>query len=454
MNQLKANHKRLMTNIMVLSLSIIYCLSLITSCSNNEAVKPIFKKPVIEVISVYSINTTTGEANINLTEVFQPVAQVGVVWGEKSNPTVGDNMLSYNDIKLEVDFRFELSNLQKGKTYFVRGFYKLNDEVIYSSEIPFTQNYDGVWQRLASPIGISPEEYISPDGISVSKGQQIYVFCQKVNRRTDKATSQLYFEGEWNPTFGQPRTLPVYQQMTYNRFSASFPSGDDILTLVGGGFQQLPRNAGRIYFKSICIYPLSVGCGWQDYPGADVPTSSFGIGSYPYVLENTPNGQLWKFDFGIIQWVKMAQFPSAQPARLIALDAGERAFVLVEPENTDSPVKELYEYLPKENRWDRKMDFAGEDRRKSVAFVINNRLFFGLGQATKDSRGLRDIWEYSVAKNAWQKVADYPGGGTVDNVVTGNDQIALMGFGQQYRKTSVGGDDYRQTNDFWQFRPQ
>ncbi len=444
--------KKITTNFRPWTIQALLFLLFIISCT-NETVKPVFKKPVLEVISVYGINNTISEANINLTEVFQTVSELGVVWSEKQNPTVTDNLLFDKDVKYERDSRFEMPNLQKGKTYFLKAFYKLNNEIVYSPEVQFTQNFDGVWQRLASPTGISPEEYISPDGVGLSNGPLLYVFCEKVNRLTDKQVGQVYFEGEWNPNFGQPRQLPVYRQKKYNQFVASFPTGNDILTLVGGGYQQLPRNAGRIYFKSMCLYP-NAGCGWRDYPGADVPTSSFGIGPYPYVLENTPNGQLWKFDLGIVQWVKLSQFPTAQPARLIALDAGERAFILVEPENINSPAKELYEYLPDENRWERKMDFAGEDRRKSVAFVINNRLFFGLGQATKDSRGLRDIWEYVVAKNTWQKVANYPGGGTIDNLATGNNQMAVIGFGQRYNLTSIGGEDYWQTNDFWAFKPQ
>ncbi len=447
MNRLLANYKRWATNLFVLAL-------FAASCTNDKAVKPIFKKPVIEIISVYSINTGTGEADISLSEVFQTVAELGVVWSEKNNPTINDNKLFDKDVKYERESRFEMPNLQKGKTYFVRGFYQLNNEIVYSTEVQFVQNFDRVWQRVASPNDIGPEEYITPDGATFANGPQLYIFCQKINRRTDKATSQFYYEREWNPTFGQQRPLPVYRQMIYNQFSTSFPSGNIILTLVGGGYQQLPRNAGRIYFKSICLYPQPLGCGWRDYPGADARVSAFSIGSYGYVLENLPNGKLWKFDFGIIQWVEMAKFPTAQPANLLALDAGERAFVLVEPERTDSPAKELYEYLPNENRWERKAEFAGLDRRKAVAFTIGERVFFGLGQSTTNSRELRDIWEYVVSKNIWQKVTDYPGGGTIDNVATGNNQMAAIGFGQRYSQTSVGGDDYKQTNDFWLFKPQ
>jgi hypothetical protein len=34
-----------------------------------------------------------------------------------------------------------------------------------------------------------------------------------------------------------------------------------------------------------------------------------------------------------------------------------------------------------------------------------------------------------------------------------NDYVGYVGFGQQYKLSSVGGDDYKQANDLWQFTP-
>jgi hypothetical protein len=436
---------------LVLSLSIIYFQLFITACTNDEA-RPIFKNPVIEFISVYSTDNQTGEVNINLSEVFQTVPEVGVVWSDKANPTVSDNLVFDKNVKSDGNIRFDLPNLQKNKTYFIRGFYKFNDQITYSTEAQFVQNYDGTWKRFISPGDVSPDEYISPEGAFLIDGPSFFFGCQKVNRLTEKSTGQLYYEGEWNPRFGREYTSPVYRQMIYNLFSTSFRSGNDVFTLYGGGYQQLPQNRGRIYRKSICISPT--GCGWADYPGADCYTTAFGIGSEAYVLENRANGTLWQFNTTILKWFAINKVPVNEPSKFITFDTDNRAFVLVEPENINSPAKELYEYLPNENRWQRKADFVGEDRRKSSGFVVKDRFFFGLGEATKDGRGLRDIWEYVVSENRWQKTTDYPGGGTINNLSIGNNTIAVVGFGQQYRRTSVGGDDYRQTNDCWIFKPQ
>ncbi len=432
-------------------------LLILSACSKVDTIPAVFKNPTVEIISAYSIDDKTGEVNLDISEVFQTIPQMGVVWSDKPNPTTSDNRLTQDNIKADQDFTFVLSNLQKGKTYYIRGYYTLNNETAYSSEMQFVQNYNGMWVKLPSPE-LNADEYISADDIfnTGGYGGNIIINCYKVNRLTQNSVLQSYFKsfGQWNPSYYGNRNAPTPppRQMVYNPIYAEFQGGADAYSLYGAGYQELPKNRGRLYDKAMQI--LESNGRWESYPGADARVSSFGIGSYPYVMENLPNGKLWRFDFSVLKWNDWGKVPTTKAARLIAFDAGERAFVLVEPENTVDAVKELYEYLPNEKRWERKADFMGEDRRNSTGFVTNNRIFFGLGQATKDLRGLRDIWEYSVTKNTWQKVADYPGGGTVNNFAFGNTGTGFVGFGQQYRRTSIGGDDYRQTNDFWQFRPQ
>jgi hypothetical protein len=426
-------------------------------CTKEETTTPIFKKPVVEIISTYSTDAQTSETNVSLLEVFQRINEAGVVWSDKPNPTTNDNRIGQNDLNTDQDFRFVLPNLQKGKTYFLRGYYRLNNETFYSTEAQFTPNYDGSWRKLTSPE-INTNEYISPDDVYNTSGfgGNIIVNCYKVNRLTQNSVLQAYYKqvDDWNINYYGNRqpTTPTPRPMIYNRIYTEFKAGADLLSWYGAGYQELPQNRGRIYNK--LMYILESNGVWEPYPGADARVSSFGIGKYPYVIENLPNGKLWRFDASILKWNDWGKGPSTKAAKLIALDAGERAFVLVEPENAAEAVRELYEYLPNENRWERKADFIGADRRRSIGFVVNNRVFFGLGQSTRDLSALRDIWEYNVAKNEWKKVTDYPGGGTVNNFVIGNTGTGLIGFGQQHRRTSVGGDDYRQTNDFWAFKPQ
>jgi hypothetical protein len=447
-----------MCNVFIVTknIALVHLLFFIFSCTKEETTTPIFKSPVVDIVSVYSTDNQMGEANIDISEVFQTVTEVGVVWSEKPNPTTGDNRVAQDNVKSDQDFTFVLPNLQKGKTYYLRGFYRLKDETVYSAETQFVQNYDGSWRKLPSPE-LTSNEYISPDDvINVSGfGGNVIMYCYKVNRLTQNSVQQGYYKayGDWNVNFfGNRQPAPTrLRPMIYNPIYTEFQGGASLLTWYGAGYQEMPQNRGRAYNKD--MYILESNGVWEPYPGADAKVSTFGIGSFPYILENLPNGKLWRFDYSRLKWDDWGKVPTTKAAKLIAFDAGEKAFVLVEPENPNDPTRELYEYLPNEKRWNRKADFVGEDRRNATAFVVSNRVFFGLGQATKDLRGLRDVWEYSISKNTWQKATDYPGGGTVNNLAIGNTGTGLIGFGQQHRRTSVGGDDYRQTNDFWAFKP-
>ncbi len=435
----------------------IFLFSITVSCTKEDTTTPVFKSPLVEVVSVYSTDGQTGEANVTFSEVFQTVPEMGVVWSEKPTPTLNDSRLSQQDVKTDQNFSFVLSNLQKGKTYYVRGYYTLNGETTYSTEIQFTQNFDGRWLKLPSPE-LGTNEYISPEDVynTGGYGGNIIINCYKVNRQTQNSVLQSYFRGfnAWNPTYYGNRNAPppAPRPMIYNRIYTQFQGGANLLSLYGAGYQEISQNKGKFYNKIINI--LESNGNWESYPGADARLSTFGIGNYPYVLENLANGKLWRFDYSVLKWNDWGTVPVKKAARFIALDAGERAFVLVEPESANDPAKELYEYLPNEKRWERKADFPGGDRRSSIGFAISNRVFFGLGQSTRDLSTLRDIWEYDVANNVWKKTADYPGGGTVNNFAIGNTGSGFIGFGKQHRRTSVGGDDYLQTNDFWLFSPQ
>jgi Galactose oxidase, central domain len=426
-------------------------LFLTTSCDNKEEVKA-FSPPSIEATNVYSISETTAEASVDVLDV-QAELNVGIVWAERTNPTTADNSQVIEAITDTQTLQFVIPNLQRGKTYYLRAYYTQNGQTIYSNELSFVQNNNGEWTRLASPK-LSFNEYISPDDVDAERGGNNSVICYKVNRQTNNSIAQIYYRDfdAWNPNFyNRLPTNPAPRQMLYNPIRVRFDGGATPLTLYGIGYQQAKPTV-RMHLKTIAI--IESNGSWEPYPGADVATVSFGIGKYVYVCENQANGKVWRFDYSVLKWTEVARVPMTKVGRMIAFDAGERAFVLVESANWQDPVRELYEYIPGKATWERRADFTGENRRYSSGFVINGRMFFGLGQSTQDYRGLRDLWSYQPSTNTWSRASDYPGGGTLHTFVSSLSSSALIGFGQQARRTAIGSEDYRQANDFWAFRPK
>ena len=427
---------------------IILALLLLASGCTNEAAQEIFKKPSVEIISAYAVSETIAEASVDVSDVVQEIGTIGVVWGEKPNPTTADRQLTANKITTSQLVNFVLPNLQSGKTYFLRAFYVVDGETVYGSELSFLQTISGEWRRLSSPP-LNADEYIYP-------GNTIYTLtsqsmrCFKVNKITGLCVPQEYYRefGQWNPGFfGPPPAPPKPQPLLYSPILCGF----DGLTLYGGGYSYITRD--RVVYQR-AMFILESNGRWEPYPGAEAATSSFGIGKFPYVLENLPNGKMWRFNFSNLSWTDLGRCPFNKPARYVSLDIGERGFMLVEPQNWQEPVRELYEYLPVENKWVRRADFPGENRRRSTSFSIGNRAFFGMGQSATDYRGLRDLWEYDAKADSWKKTTDYPGSGTVNTMAVGYNTTANIGFGQQARRTSVNAEDYRTSTDFWQFRPR
>ena len=432
--------------------TMILVLFLASGCT-NEAVQAVFKSPTVEIVSAYAVAETVAEATVDVSDVFQNISIVGVVWSEKTNPTTADRQLTVEKITTPQLVNFLLPNLQSGKTYFLRSYYVLDGKTIYGTEFSFTQMLSGEWRRLSSPK-INADEYMYANNtIYTLTGESMT--CFRVNKTTGLAVPQVYFRGfdAWNPTFfGREPLPPKPAPLLYSPIFCNFEGVPDDYTLYGGGYSKITRDR-TLYQRAMFI--LQVNGRYTPYPGAEVGTSSFGIGKFPYVLENQPNGKLWRFNYdNTLSWTDLGRCPFNKPARFISFDIGERAFMLVEPENWQDPVRELHEYLPAENKWVRRADFVGENRRRSTAFVIGRRAFFGMGQSASDYRGLRDLWEYNPTSNSWRKAADFPGSGTVNTMAVGYNTTANIGFGQQARKTSVNAEDYRTAVDFWQFQPR
>lgn len=308
------------------------------------------------------------------------------------------------------------------------------------------------WQRLPSPT-LEGDRYVSSDGLTYSGSGGGLAFYA-VDRNTNFAKPTIFYPdfGDWNPRF-YSRNEPKDAPMRFGPFNANFTAAGNVnATLRGGGYYK-QGNGDRFFLKDFRIEGID-GYTWEPpYPGADVPTSSFGLNGYGYVLENKAIGKLWRFNPNRIQWEAVSTAPDTKEARFVSFDLGERAFVLPEPDNWDDALDGFYEFLPAANAWQKRKPFPGENRRRAVAFASNSRLYYGAGQSAKTLQPLRDIWAYDPVADIWQKVADYPGGGTVNLVALWLGSSAYVGFGQQVVTNANRGESFAYANDFWRFRP-
>lgn len=321
-------------------------------------------------------------------------------------------------------------------------------------DVSIPQTYTGNWVRVGSPK-LEPDRYISGDGVTYSGSGGGLAFYA-VDKNTNVGKSTVFYPGadDWDARFYQ-RDVAKDALMRFGPFNAGFTIGGSVkidAMLVGGGYYKQP-NGDRFYLKDFRIEGIDGYTFSPAYPGADALTSSFGINGMGYILENKANGNLWRFDPKASQWEAMNTVPVAKEARFIGFDVGERAFVLVESDNWNDELGGLYEFIPDTNAWQKKNSFAGENRRRGIAFTSKSKLYYGAGQSAQTRKPLRDIWEYNPATDAWRKVGDYPGSATVGLVSLWVGNYAYIGFGQQVLSNADQGETINYVNDFWRFTP-
>ena len=250
---------------------------------------------------------------------------------------------------------------------------------------------------------------------------------------------------------------------------------------------------------------------WEYDPSADQWTSkadfpitgglivgvSFAINSKGYAGVGQPNcgcaypftKEFWEYDPSADHWTRKADFPGAWKKGGIGFGAGDKGYAglgLSWDSSGGFAQKDWWEYDPIIDSWTRKADFPGLPQSDLTGFVINNKIYLGLGQDNLD----RSWWEYDPSNDSWSRKADYPGismagtspgGFTVGNkgYIAGmsecweydpaTDQWEEQAFFDNYRAagvafaigekgyfTSGGGSlfsDYSPRNDLWEFTP-
>ena len=421
------------------------------ACNDSGDIIP-FLKLQVYVVNAYAKSNVEGAVNVGISQNSSDFEEIGVVWGTKSNPTVSDNRQSVGAIPNVQNYTLKMDNLTQGNTYYLRAYYIYQGVVTYSlDEFVFIQNYDPNWVSLPSPV-MPSENYILSGGgeLSGSKNGLVYY---SIDKNTDVAKNMFFYPAVdvWNVSY-YFLDVSTVGLMRFEPFRANYSLRTENplpLVLTGGGYYKR-ANGKKFFLKDFRIEGISGYTFQPSYPGIDATTSSFGIDGNGYILENTQKGKLWRFASANFQWEALNTVPITKEAKFISFDIGERAFILPESNNWKEDLDPLYEYLPT-NQWKVITTFKGENRRRGVSFVYNNKLYYGAGQSTKTRKGLRDIWEYNPTTDIWKQIATYPGSGTVNLVPLMVQNVLYIGFGQQVITNENQGETFNDVSDFWRF---
>jgi hypothetical protein len=430
------------------SLFILICSALILfSCKKDDAVTGI--ETQIETQIFYSTEPNKAEATIEVFNVNKALDEVGIVIAEKAEPTIADRIISVNNVTKNQSLLFVIDNLVKGKTYYLRSFFKNADKkVSYGNSLSVLQNFDNRWSKAESP-SVSGEEYILTENVFGNSGFGGIQFTV-VDPVYNRGIYTYYFPNfqQWDPRFFNIEKTPF--QVRFNEINAPFTSGGERLFLKGGGYQKL-ANGDRFYLKDLAIIQGSYRFSPQ-YPGANQEVTSIGIDKYCYVIENTASGKIWLFDYENLKWINYDTVPFDFDAKYYSYVTGGKIYIMVEPKDLKANLTGFYEYQPESKKWIKLESYKGENRRRSSGFVYSGKIYFGAGQASASGAGLRDFWEYDPKTSIWKEAFIYPGGGTVNLATISYEGFVFAGFGQSVITSASKGEKFKNMNDFWSLR--
>jgi len=118
--------------------------------------------------------------------------------------------------------------------------------------------------------------------------------------------------------------------------------------------------------------------------------------------DNVLYNDFYEFDPSVapgqgLQWRKVADYPTARYGA-IAFSVGNVGYVGTGYDE-ENYLKDMYKYVPGEDKWSQIVSVGGSKRTYAFAFVVNGKGYVGGGQNNNVLQ--YDLWEYNVENDSW-----------------------------------------------------
>ena len=190
---------------------------------------------------------------------------------------------------------------------------------------------------------------------------------------------------------------------------------------------------------------------------ADSPASwiivSFSVSDKIYIVERETM-LLYQYDPNKNQWTSKGTAPGGVRSGATAFVIGDKAYFGL---GADHPTEkyDFWEYNPSTNQWTKKADFPGENTVSASSFVLSEKgyvvggYYYGYDEYLKYDEARIDskqVWEYDPIHDQWNRKADFPG-----QARSSAASIAFEGKGY------LGGGNHHMYSltleDFWKYDP-
>jgi hypothetical protein len=146
---------------------------------------------------------------------------------------------------------------------------------------------------------------------------------------------------------------------------------------------------------------------------------SFQIGNKGYVISgynSSTSSQVWEYDFAANTWTLKGNSPLGNRQGAVAYVINNKVYMglgyvrtLFNGQWINLYKKDWIQYTPGSSWFAVKTDFPGEGRFDALGYVLNEQAYLGFGVHTSPYERLVDFWKYNPGNNTWRQENDWPG---------------------------------------------
>jgi N-acetylneuraminic acid mutarotase len=213
----------------------------------------------------------------------------------------------------------------------------------------------------------------------------------------------------------------------------------------------------------ITVNSAATGDPWTpitDYPGiGNTYLTGISDGTFGYVGLGSTNlsdvtKDFWKFDpsgnSGSGSWSQLSNFPGDHTWDCVSFILNGKIYVGLGASTNPIPSsKKFYVYDTNSNSWDNGNtveQFPGEPRIGASSFVLNGEAYVGFGYKNSFPAQLfDDLYKYNPSSNSWDTLNTFPGGARFTQISFVLNGITYMGYGVQTLSSPY--------KDFWSYIP-
>lgn len=333
------------------------------------------------------------------------IAQHGHCWSAANPmPTLDDSFIALGAKRSNGSFSSRLTDLSPNTRYRIRSFAEFEGTLYYgvpielvTNEVTFMLSLDSLSNATLNTIdvfgsisGLGPGVELLEHGHCWSDENMLPTIADSRSELGPAATN-----GAFSSTLSGLIPLNTYYIRAYARSSTDLIYSD----------------------RSVSFTKRDVWIKKNDLPGGIIPETGFAIGDKGYALngfhKDNPANDFWEYDPLANTWTRKADFPEAGRERAVSFSIDGKGYLATGGFYSSELsafifLKELWEYDPSADNWNRKADFPGEERMNAVAFSVGKKGYVGLGFGGTGNLGeFKDFWAYDPAANNWKRKKNF-----------------------------------------------